>query len=129
MLNNMSLPTFCPKTDLGSCIGDKCPMYVMDWRSKDEYCNVGYYPDNERNSLGEPVVDNYASGIEENPTKKSDAHSRLDLNSKLEGLQECDEITVGPEIEVAKPKNKVRKTMNLMDLGDLSEDYEAQFWA
>jgi hypothetical protein len=47
----------------------------------------------------------------------------------LEGLQECDEITVGPEIEVAKPKNNVHKTKNLMNLGDISEDYEAQFWA
>ncbi len=125
----MSLPSFCPKTGSGSCIGDKCPVYVMDWRSKDEYCNLGYYPDHERKSLGEPVVDNYASGIEVNSTKESDAHSRLDLNSKLEGLQECDEITVESEIEVAKPKNKVNKTMDLMNLGDLAEDYEAQFWA
>jgi len=101
----------------------------MDWRSRNEYCNVGYYPDHKRKSLGEPIVDNYASGIEENPTKKSDADSRIDLNLKLKGLQEYDERTVGPQIKVAKPKNKVHKTMNLMNLGDISEDYEAQFWS
>ncbi|MCL7474988.1 MAG: hypothetical protein SCH39_07430 [Methanosarcinales archaeon] len=125
----MSLPTFCPKTGSGSCIGDRCPVYVTDWRSKDEYCNVGYYPDHERTSHGEPVVDNYASGNKVNTPHKSDAHNRLDLNSMLHGLQECEENAARPEVEVTKPKNKVHRTMNLMDLGDLSDDYEAQFWA
>jgi hypothetical protein len=125
----MSLPTFCPKTGSCSCIGEKCSVYVMDWRSKDEYCNVGYYPHNERNSLGEPIVDNYASGIEKNPALTSDAHNRLDLDSMLNGLHESDEMKGRPEIEVARPKNKVKKAMNLMNMGDVSDDYEAQFWA
>ncbi|MCL7412502.1 MAG: hypothetical protein M8353_02665 [ANME-2 cluster archaeon] len=125
----MSLPTFCPKTGNGSCIGDSCPVHVMDWRTKDEYCNVGYYPDYERNSQGNPVVDNYASGIEVDTVHNSDAHSRLDLNSMLHGLQECEEITAGPENEAAKPKNKVHRMMNLLNMDDLSDDYEAQFWA
>lgn len=124
----MSLPTFCPKTGDCSCIGESCPVHVMDWRTKDEYCNVGYYPEYERNSLGKPVVDNYASGIEVNTAHTSDVN-KLDLNSMLHGLQECEEITAGPEVEVAKPKNKVHRTVNLLNLGDLSDDYEAQFWA
>jgi hypothetical protein len=83
----MALPLQCQRTKTGSCIGDKCPMYIVEWRSKEEYCIIGYYPVSERKSRGKPIIDDYARGI----------------------LGET-------------------KTKNMMNMEDIPDDYEKEFW-
>ncbi|MCL7415036.1 MAG: hypothetical protein M8349_03100 [ANME-2 cluster archaeon] len=119
----MALPTICPKTGSGSCIGDACTMHVMDWRSKEEYCIVGYYPDRERKSQGEPVVDNYAASKQTNRAKPPS-----DLNSKLDGLTEYEEPALQTMDEGSNVHVRLEKRKKLLDMNDIPNDYEAEFW-
>ncbi len=123
----MSIPSLCPKMESGSCIGDECPLYVMDWRSKEEYCNVGYYQKHERTAIGEQVVDNYAAQIK-SPLEQTSDKTRLDIDSMLNEFQESEEPAPVVVDENSKTKNKMQGAPQLMNMGDISEDYEAQFW-
>ncbi|MEA3294842.1 MAG: hypothetical protein U9P81_07705 [Euryarchaeota archaeon] len=62
-------------------------MYIVEWRSKEEYCIIGYYPASERKSMGKPIIDDYAKGI------------------------------------LGKTK-----TRNMMNMEDIPDDYEKEFW-
>lgn len=124
----MSTPTSCPKMESGSCIGDECPLYVMDWRSKEEYCNVGYYQKHERTAMGEQVVDNYASRIK-SPLEQTGDKTSLDIDSMLNEFHESEEPVPAVVVKTSEPRDKMQVSSQLMNMGDISEDYEAQFWA
>ncbi|MBE0524825.1 MAG: hypothetical protein IBX40_10900 [Methanosarcinales archaeon] len=78
----MPLPPLCPKTENSPCLGETCPMYTIDWRSKDEYCMIGYYPAGSRKILGEPVVDTYAKGMKGINEDVTDLISKDVINRK-----------------------------------------------
>ncbi|MDF1557684.1 MAG: hypothetical protein P1P80_05835 [ANME-2 cluster archaeon] len=124
----MSLPSICPKTGSGSCTGDACTMHVMDWRSKEEYCIVGYYPNRERKSQGEPVVDNYAAGNRAKGTQNNRAAPPSNINSKLNGLTEYEEPASWLLDNDNKRNNHLAKSKKLLDMKDIPNDYEAEFW-
>ncbi len=124
----MSLPTVCPKTGSGPCIGNKCQMYVLDWRSNEEYCIVGYYSASNRKNQGEPVVDNYAAKVRSTSTNSTKAAIFVDVGSKSDSLQETEKPGRQPRQAADNVTLKVKKTKNITDLGDIPDDYEEQFW-
>lgn len=105
----MPLPSVCPKAKNVSCTGDACPMYIIEWRSKDEYCMIGYSTPGSGKKLGMPAAITYSSDLDTNNGPVMD---------KLEEISEPEHAS---EIKAEKPKI-------LMDMGDIPEDYEEQFW-
>lgn len=124
----MSLPTVCPKTGSGPCIGNKCQMYVLDWRSNEEYCIVGYYSASGRKNLGEPVVDNYAAKVRSTSKNSTKAAIFVDVGSKSDSLQETEQTGRQSRQGADTVALNVKKTKNITDLGDIPDDYEEQFW-
>ncbi len=124
----MSLPTVCPKTGSGPCIGNKCQMYVLDWRSNEGYCIVGYYSASGRKNLGEPVVDNYAAKVRSNSKNSTKVAIFVDAKSKSDRLKETGKPEQQPRHTANNVTLKVKKTKNITDLGDIPDDYEEQFW-
>ena len=124
----MSLPTVCPKTGSGPCIGNKCQMYVLDWRSNEEYCIIGYYSTPDRKNQGEPVVDNYAAKVKSTSKNSTKAAIFVDAGSKSDSPQETEKPGQQPRQAADNVTLKVKKTKNLTDLGDIPDDYEKEFW-
>jgi len=131
----MALPLFCPKTENSPCLGETCPMYTIDWRSKDEYCMIGYYPTGSRKKLGEPVVDTYAKkGIDEGKTapatRKNDwilLEDELPETSVLDSQAESSEKVTDPISE--KKIEKKQGSKDFINLKDIPDDYEEEFWS
>ncbi len=121
----MAIPLQCPRSKTGSCIGNKCPMYILEWRSKEEYCIIGYYPASERKSRGKPIIDDYARGIlGETKTRITPAAVLLDQKHTI------NKPVINPKTE-PKLKNKdqkINKTRNMMNMEDIPDDYEKEFW-
>ena len=116
----MPLPLFCPKTENSPCLGETCPMYTIDWRSKDEYCMIGYYPTGSRKKLGEPVVDTYAKkGIKERKT----APATRKLDSQAESSEKVTDPISEQNIE------KKQESKDFINLKDIPENYEEEFWS
>ncbi len=124
----MSLPTVCPKTGSGPCIGNKCQMYVLDWRSNEEYCIVGYYSASNRKNQGEPVVDNYAAKVRSTSKNSTKAAIFVDAGSKSDNPKETGKPGRQPRQAADTVALNVKKTKNITDLGDIPDDYEEQFW-
>ncbi len=124
----MSLPTVCPKTGSGPCIGNKCQMYVLDWRSNEEYCIIGYYSTPDRKNQGEPVVDNYAAKVKSSSKNSTKAAIFVDAGSKSDSHQETEKPERQPKQAADNITLKVKKTKNITDLGDIPDDYEKEFW-
>lgn len=124
----MSLPTVCPKTGSGPCIGNKCQMYVLDWRSNEEYCILGYYSLSNRKNQGEPVVDNYAAKIRSTSKNSTKVAIFVDAKSKSDSLQETEKPGRQSRQTADNMTLKVKKTKNITNLGDIPDDYEEQFW-
>ena len=124
----MSLPTVCPKTGSSPCIGNKCQMYVLDWRSNEEYCILGYYTASNRKNLGEPVVDNYAAKVRSNSKNSTKVAIFVDARSKSDSLKETEKPGRQSRQAADNVTLKVKKTKNITDLGDIPDDYEEQFW-
>jgi len=124
----MSLPTVCPKTGSGPCIGNKCQMYVLDWRSNEEYCILGYYTASNWKKQGEQVVDNYAAKVRSNSKNSTKVAIFVDARSKSDSLKETEKPGRQSRQAVDNVTLKVKKTKNITDLGDIPDDYEEQFW-
>ena len=124
----MSLPTVCPKTGSGPCTGNKCNMYILDWRSNEEYCIMEYYSIPDRKNLGEQVVDNYAAKVKSNRKNSTEAAIFVDVGSKSDSLQETEKPERQSEQAPDNVTSNVKKTKNITDLDDIPDDYEEQFW-
>ena len=124
----MSLPIVCPKTGSGPCTGNKCKMYILDWRSNEEYCIMGYYSTPCLKNLGEPVVDNYAANVKSTSKNSTKSAIFVDAKSKSDSLQETEKPEHQPKSAADNITSKVKKTKNITDLGDIPDDYEEQFW-
>ncbi len=103
-------------------------MYILDWRSNEEYCIMGYYSTPDRKNLGEPVVDNYAANVKSTSKNSNKAAIFVDVGSKFDSLQEKEQPEHQPKQAADNVTLKVKKTKNITDLGDIPDDYEEQFW-
>ncbi|MCD4765887.1 MAG: hypothetical protein K8R34_05205 [Methanosarcinales archaeon] len=103
-------------------------MYVLDWRSNEEYCIVGYYSASNRKNLGEPVVDNYAAKVRSNSKNSTKVAIFVDARSKSDSLKETEKPGRESRQAADNVTLKVKKTKNITDLGDIPDDYEEQFW-
>ena len=128
MYDYMSLPTICPETGSGPCIGNKCKMYLMDWRSNEEYCIIKYYSAFDRKNLGEPVVDSYAAKVKSTRKNSTKAATFVDAGSKFDISPETEIPEHQPKQAADNITSKVKKTKNITDQGDIPDDYEKQLW-
>ena len=103
-------------------------MYILDWRSNEEYCIMGYYFTPDRKNLGEPIVDNYAAKVKSTRKNSTEAAIFVGVGSKFDSLRETEKPERQPKQAADNIKSKVKKTKNITDLGDVPEDYEEQFW-
>ena len=132
----MPLPLFCPKTENSPCLGETCPMYTIDWRSKDEYCMIGYYPAGSRKILGEPVVDTYAKGMKginetTHATSKNDwilQEDELPETSVLESQAESQAEDVTDLISKEKTEKK-QGSKDVINRKDIPDDFEEELWS
>ena len=128
MYDYMSLPTICPKTRSGPCIGNKCKMYLMDWRSNEEYCIIEYYSAFDRKNLGKPIVDSYAAKVKSTRKNSTKPEIFVDVESKFDSLRETEKPERQPKQAADNIPSTVKKTKNITDLGDIPDDYEKQLW-
>jgi len=103
-------------------------MYVLDWRSNEEYCIIGYYSAPDRKKQGEPVVDNYAAKVRSNSKNSTKAAIFVDVGSKSDSLQETENPGRQSRQVADNVTLKVKKTKNITYMGDIPDDYEEQFW-
>ena len=103
-------------------------MYVLDWRSNEEYCIIGYYSASDRKNQGEPVVDNYAAKVKSTSKNSTKAAIFVDAGSKFDSHQETAKPERQPKQAADNVTLKVKKTKNITDLGDIPDDYEKEFW-
>ncbi|MBN2111036.1 MAG: hypothetical protein JW705_08145 [Methanosarcinaceae archaeon] len=59
----MTLPEVCPRDGVSQCKKSECHLYVIDWRTGDEQCIIGYSSTHKKMSRPSPVVDTYAERI------------------------------------------------------------------
>jgi hypothetical protein len=125
----MAIPSICPRSKIGSCKGYGCPMYVIEWRSKEEYCSIDYYPESEKKVLGTPVIDNYAADILCRIKEKTTTSSTLiDPQQAIEKLQRPADIRSGPGDKIKKPTGNIKKSKKFMKMDNIPDDYEKKFW-
>ena len=128
----MPLPLLCPKTKNSPCLGETCPMYTIDWRSKDEYCMIGYYPAGSRKKLGEPVEDTYAKkGLNKGktaPATRKNDWDELPETSVLDSQAESQVEDVTDPISEEKIKKK-QGSKDFINLKDIPDNYEEEFWS
>ena len=124
----MSLPTVCPKTGSGPCIANECRMYIIDWRSNEEYCIIGYYSASDRKNLGRQVVDNYAAKVKSSRKNSTNAAIMVNVGSESDKPKDTKPADQQSGKTTNNIKIKVSKTNDITDLSDIPDDYEEQFW-
>ena len=101
-------------------------MYIVEWRSKEEYCIIGYYPPDERKSRGKPINDDYARGI------LGEAKTRITPAAVLfDQKHTINKPVINPKTEPKLKNNKdqkINKTRDMMNMEDIPDDYEKEFW-
>ncbi len=56
----MTLPEVCPRDGISSCKRKECHLYMVEWRTGDEQCIIGYSSTHKELSRSVPLEDNYA---------------------------------------------------------------------
>ena len=56
----MTLPDVCPKDGISQCKKKACHLYVVEWRTGDEQCVIGYSSTHKELSRSTPLEDTYA---------------------------------------------------------------------
>lgn len=59
----MTLPDLCPRDGVSQCKKKACHLYVVEWRTGDEQCVIGYSSTHKQFSRSAPLEDNYASKV------------------------------------------------------------------
>ena len=154
----MTLPDICPKDGVSHCKTSACHLYVVDWRSGDEQCIIGYRSTHKKSSSSCSVEDTYAESTRRR-TGRDIGHMIVDHPSRAERPERSEYIQTSPVPEnpnrvkepevrekvVVKNKDtmvfestgdtkedpvdkKKRKTIDDVMDLDLPEDYEEKFW-
>ncbi|MBP1909663.1 hypothetical protein [Methanolobus bombayensis] len=56
----MTLPDVCPKDGVSQCKKKACHLYVVEWRTGDEQCIIGYQSTHKELTRSTPMEDTYA---------------------------------------------------------------------
>ncbi|WMW26296.1 hypothetical protein RE474_06175 [Methanolobus sediminis] len=67
----MTLPDICPKDGVSQCKKKACHLYVVEWRTGDEQCVIGYRSTHKELSRSTPMVDTYAESTRMRIQKKA----------------------------------------------------------
>ncbi|TQD28331.1 hypothetical protein [Methanolobus vulcani] len=67
----MTLPDVCPKDGVSQCKKKACHLYVVDWRTGDEQCVIGYRSTHKELSRSTPMEDTYAESTRMKLQKKA----------------------------------------------------------
>jgi hypothetical protein len=59
----MTLPDVCPKDGVSQCKKKDCHLYVVEWRTGDEQCIIGYSSTHKELTRSTPMEDTYAENI------------------------------------------------------------------
>ncbi|WP_321429970.1 hypothetical protein [uncultured Methanolobus sp.] len=59
----MTLPDVCPKDGVSQCKKKACHLYLVEWRTGDEQCVIGYSTTHKELSRSTPMEDTYAESI------------------------------------------------------------------
>ena len=91
----MTLPDICPRDGASHCKKNACHLYVVDWRSGDEQCIIGYRSTHKSSSRSSPVVDSYA---QDTRRKRMDKESQEPLGFYPREKQ----ITEGRQVDTSR---------------------------
>jgi hypothetical protein len=67
----MTLPDVCPKDGVSQCKKKACHLYVVEWRTGDEQCVIGYSSTHKEFSRSTPMEDTYAESTRMRLQKKA----------------------------------------------------------
>jgi len=121
----MTLPDNCPRDGASHCKKNACHLYVVDWRSGDEQCIIGYRSTHKNLSKSSPVVDSYA---QDTRRKFGDRHGQEPLGSypREKQVAEVNQVAAiqkkpgGVEVSVEK-----RQTADVLHTPEVHESAEA----
>ena len=66
----MTLPDVCPKDGVSQCKKKACHLYVVEWRTGDEQCVIGYSSTHKQFSKSTPMEDTYAAKVRSRTEQK-----------------------------------------------------------
>ncbi len=72
----MTLPDVCPKDGVSRCKKKECHLYVVDWRTGDEQCIIGYRSTHKELSRSVPLEDTYAESTRIRLENKADENRK-----------------------------------------------------
>jgi hypothetical protein len=153
----MTLPNICPKDGSPQCKGPACHLYIVDWRSGDKQCIIGYSSTHKRNISSRSVEDTYAERtrlrtgrdightVVAHPIRGVEHLEKTDVSSGPKaslGMKKPDILTEKVVVNNkdtmvfesmvirgdAPVEGKKRKSIDdIMNLA-LPDDYEEEFW-
>ncbi len=121
----MTLPDVCPKDGISRCKKKECHLYVVEWRTGDEQCIIGYRSTHKELTRSVPMEDTYAErtrirleqskGREMNPcpeagdTRSKKKHLERKVPGSVQedaGIQKDNVVEEAIETIVASPERK-----------------------
>ena len=72
----MTLPDVCPRDGVSHCKKKACHLYVVEWRTGDEQCVIGYRSTHKELSKSIPMEDTYAQSTRMRLGKQKERESR-----------------------------------------------------
>jgi hypothetical protein len=72
----MTLPDVCPRDGISHCKKKACHLYVVEWRTGDEQCVIGYRSTHKQLSKSMPMEDTYAQSTRMRLEKPAGYESR-----------------------------------------------------
>lgn len=72
----MTLPNVCPRDGVSQCKKKDCHLYVVEWRTGDEQCVIGYRSTHKELSKSMPMEDTYAQRTRTRLGKQTECESR-----------------------------------------------------
>ena len=106
----MTLPDVCPKDGVSQCKKKDCHLYVVEWRTGDEQCVIGYRSTHKELSKSMPLEDSYAQstrirlGKQTDPENSSWPETGVSKAAERKHLKrpvydDVETIVAGPEME------------------------------
>lgn len=129
----MTLPDNCPRDGASHCKKNACHLYVVDWRSGDEQCIIGYRSTHKNLSKSSPVVDSYA---QDTRRRFGDRHGQEPLGSYPREKQAAEIRQVvaiqknpgGVEVSVEKEQTADIPSMRALKQPDAISRDEIKSW-
>lgn len=135
----MTLPDICPRDGASHCKKNACHLYVVDWRSGDEQCIIGYRSTHKNLSKSAPVVDSYAQDTRRRFGNKNNQEP-LGLYPKEKQMTEVRQVTNvqknSGHVELydrRMQKEEVRQLVDTPKIQEvapvLAEEAKPRYWA